>query len=230
MTKLLYKSYVNIYFFLLLIFFSIIVFTSYYLSIKYYPNKVNSNYLYLLDASYITSPFNIYNINSPFNTNNPNSLLNPNNPNSIIDNVILNDKTNILNPNNPNSVFSPYNNDGIFNPKNPDSMFASPDFLKNFNITIDNLISLINKLLDIKNIDSPFYENNIYSPFNIRNFYSPQNSLISIKSFNLINVSNNTTQGSFTFNNIGSQIYNFNLYNSYIIGLYITYYRFFFFI
>ena len=67
----------------------------------------------------------------------------------------------------------------------------------------------------------PFYENNIYSPFNIRNYYSPQNSLISIKSFNLINVSNNT-QGSFTFNNIKSQIYNFNLYNSYIIGLYIT--------
>lgn len=100
-------------------------------------------------------------------------------------------------------------------------MFSSPDFLKNFNITFDNLISLINKLLDIKNIDSPFYENNIYSPFNIRNYYSPQNSLISIKSFNLINVSNNT-KGSFTFNNIESQIYNFNLYNSYIIGQHIT--------
>ena len=115
MTKLLYKSsYVNIYLFLLLIFFSIIVYISYYLSIKYNPNNVNSKYLYLLDASYITSPFNIYNINSPFNTNNPNSVLNPNNPNSIIDNIfVLNDNTNILNPNNPNSVFSPYNNDGF---------------------------------------------------------------------------------------------------------------------
>jgi hypothetical protein len=50
-------------------------------------------------------------------------------------------------------------------------MFASPDFLKNFNITIDNLISLINKLLDIKNIDSPFYKN--LFPIWINNQYFP---------------------------------------------------------